>query len=276
MIELLQYQFIQNAIYASLLISILCGLVGTYVVSRRIVFIAGGVTHASFGGIGIGYFLGIHPLWGAAVFSTMAANVMHYFTGSGKLREDSAIGILWSFGMALGIIFIFITPGTPPNLMSYLFGNLLTVSSRELLMMLALALIVVLFFLFFYRLIIAIAFDESYAKTLRLPVQFINYALMTLIALVIVITIKAAGIILVMSYLTIPQSTSNLFFNDFKKIAFGSIVISVIGSLAGLAISYVLNVPTGASVITVFVIMFLIARIVFGITNKRKQRRVVV
>ena len=262
MLEVLQYQFIQNAVYASLLISILCGLVGTYVVSRRIVFIAGGVTHASFGGIGIGYFLGIHPLVGAAVFSTIAANIMHYFTGSGKLREDSAIGILWSFGMALGIIFIFITPGTPPNLMSYLFGNLLTVSSRELLMMLILAIVVVLFFIVFYRLMIAIAFDESYAKSLRLPVHFINYSLMTLIALVIVITIKAAGIILVMSYLTIPQSTSNLFFNDFRKIALGSIVISLLGSVVGLVISYLLNVPTGASVITVFVMLFLVARLV--------------
>jgi len=273
MIEVLQYQFIQNAVYASLLISILCGLVGTYVVSRRIVFIAGGVTHASFGGIGIGYFLGIHPLVGAAVFSTIAANIMHYFTGSGKLREDSAIGILWSFGMALGIIFIFITPGTPPNLMSYLFGNLLTVSSRELLMMLILAIVVVLFFIVFYRLMIAIAFDESYAKSLRLPVHFINYSLMTLIALVIVITIKAAGIILVMSYLTIPQSTSNLFFNDFRKIALGSIVISLLGSVVGLVISYLLNVPTGASVITVFVMLFLVARLVTGFLNKRKQDR---
>ncbi len=273
MLEVLQYQFIQNAVYASLLISILCGLVGTYVVSRRIVFIAGGVTHASFGGIGIGYFLGIHPLVGAAVFSTIAANIMHYFTGSGKLREDSAIGILWSFGMALGIIFIFITPGTPPNLMSYLFGNLLTVSSRELLMMLILAIVVVLFFIVFYRLMIAIAFDESYAKSLRLPVHFINYSLMTLIALVIVITIKAAGIILVMSYLTIPQSTSNLFFNDFRKIALGSIVISLLGSVVGLVISYLLNVPTGASVITVFVMLFLVARLVTGFLNKRKQDR---
>jgi len=273
MLEVLQYQFIQNAVYASLLISILCGLVGTYVVSRRIVFIAGGVTHASFGGIGIGYFLGIHPLVGAAVFSTIAANIMHYFTGSGKLREDSAIGILWSFGMALGIIFIFITPGTPPNLMSYLFGNLLTVSSRELLMMLILAIVVLLFFVVFYRLMIAIAFDESYAKSLRLPVHFINYSLMTLIALVIVITIKAAGIILVMSYLTIPQSTSNLFFNDFRKIALGSIVISLLGSVVGLVISYLLNVPTGASVITVFVVLFLVARLVTGFLNKRKQDR---
>lgn len=273
MLEVLQYQFIQNAVYASLLISILCGLVGTYVVSRRIVFIAGGVTHASFGGIGIGYFLGLHPLVGAAVFSTIAANIMHYFTGSGKLREDSAIGILWSFGMALGIIFIFITPGTPPNLMSYLFGNLLTVSSRELLMMLILAIVVVLFFVVFYRLMIAIAFDESYAKSLRLPVHFINYSLMTLIALVIVITIKAAGIILVMSYLTIPQSTSNLFFNDFRKIALGSIVISLLGSVVGLVISYLLNVPTGASVITVFVVLFLVARLVTGFLNKRKQDR---
>lgn len=273
MLEVLQYQFIQNAVYASLLISILCGLVGTFVVSRRIVFIAGGVTHASFGGIGIGYFLGIHPLVGAAVFSTIAANIMHYFTGSGKLREDSAIGILWSFGMALGIIFIFITPGTPPNLMSYLFGNLLTVSSRELLMMLILAIVVLLFFVVFYRLMIAIAFDESYAKSLRLPVHFINYSLMTLIALVIVITIKAAGIILVMSYLTIPQSTSNLFFNDFRKIALGSIVISLLGSVVGLVISYLLNVPTGASVITVFVMLFLVARLVTGFLNKRKQDR---
>jgi len=234
--DLTQYTFFTNAMEASLLISILCGIAGTWIVARRLVFIAGGITHASFGGIGLGYYLGINPLVGA-------------------------IGILWSFGMATGVLFIFLTPGYAPNLMTYLFGSLLTVGSTELNMMWILSAILVTFFVLFYRVILTIAFDENHARAMRLPVELVNYALMTLIALVIVLSIRVSGIILVISFLTIPQSTANLFARSFNYIMLSSVAISLVTSLAGLYLSYWLNVPSGATIIVVMVVVFVIVRI---------------
>lgn len=269
--DLFQYTFFTNALEASLLISILCGLAGTWIVARRLVFIAGGITHASFGGIGLGYFLGLNPLIGAAVFAVASANGMLFATRKGNLREDSAIGILWSLGMALGVLFIFLTPGYAPNLMTYLFGSLLTVGSAELNLMWLLAGVVVVFFALFYRVILTIAFDESHARTMRLPVDVVNYALMTLIALVIVLSIRVSGIILVISFLTIPQSTANLFARSFKQIMYASVGISLLTSVGGLYLSYWLNVPSGATIIVVMVVVFLIARLFAGLGKLRKS-----
>lgn len=269
--DLFQYTFFTNALEASLLISILCGLAGTWIVARRLVFIAGGITHASFGGIGLGYFLGLNPLIGAAVFAVASANGMLFATRKGNLREDSAIGILWSLGMALGVLFIFLTPGYAPNLMTYLFGSLLTVGLAELNLMWLLAGVVVVFFALFYRVILTIAFDESHARTMRLPVDVVNYALMTLIALVIVLSIRVSGIILVISFLTIPQSTANLFARSFKQIMYASVGISLFTSVGGLYLSYWLNVPSGATIIVVMVVVFLIARLFAGLGKLRKS-----
>lgn len=268
--DLFQYTFFTNALEASLLISILCGLAGTWIVARRLVFIAGGITHASFGGIGLGYFLGLNPLLGAAVFAVASANGMLFATRKGNLREDSAIGILWSLGMALGVLFIFLTPGYAPNLMTYLFGSILTVGNAELNLMWLLAGVVILFFALFYRVILTIAFDESHARTMQLPVDVVNYALMTLIALVIVLSIRVSGIILVISFLTIPQSTANLFARSFKQIMFASVGISLLTSVGGLYLSYALNVPSGATIIVVMVVVFLIARLLTGLNRWRK------
>ena len=146
MLELFNYDFFRNALLAALLSSITCGIIGTYIVTRRIVFMSGGLTHTSFGGIGIGYFLGINPIWGAAVFAVISALGIEYFTKKAELRNDSVIAMFWAFGMATGIIFIYITPGYAPDLMSYLFGNILTVSARDILFMAVLAVIIILFF----------------------------------------------------------------------------------------------------------------------------------
>jgi len=258
----LSYDFILHALEAALLASITCGIIGAYIVARRMVFISGGITHASFGGIGLGYFLGINPILGAAVFSILSAFGIRLISKQTDIREDSAIGILWSFGMAVGIIFIYLTPGYAPNLMSYLFGSILTVTSTDLTMMAILATITVLIFLLFYRTILFISFDEEYARSHNAPVETFNYLMLILVALVIVINIRVAGIILVISYLTIPQSTANLFVNDLKKIIIFSMIISFAGSILGLLISYYWNIPSGATIIFVFVLIFLFARII--------------
>lgn len=260
-LDLFHYQFFVNAFLSALLASIACGFIGTYIVARRIVFISGGITHASFGGIGISYFLGFNPVLGAAIFSILSALGIEFISKRTEVREDSAIGILWSLGMALGIIFIFLTPGYAPNLMTYLFGSILTVNSTDLLLMGLNTLFIVTFFFIFYRLILYISFDEEFARAHKVPVRTINNLLLIMVALTIVLSIRVVGIILVISFLTLPQTTANIFTKDFKKMIGLSVVIGCIGSFAGLMISYYENIPSGASIIFSFALIFIIARV---------------
>jgi len=261
LIELFSYKFFINAIIASLLTSISCGIIGTYIVSKRIVFISGGITHASFGGIGLGYFLGINPIIGAITFSIMSALGIEFMSKKTDIREDSAIAIMWSFGMALGIIFIFLTPGYAPNLMNYLFGNILTVSRLDIYLSFLLALGISIFFILFYKPIIYISFDEEFSRTRKIRVNILNYILISFVALTIVLSIKVAGIILVISLLTIPQASVNLFFKDFKKIIWYSILVGFSGSTGGLLVSYYLDIPSGAAIIFILVIIFILFKI---------------
>ena len=271
--ELFQYNFFTNALMAALLASVTCGIAGTYIVTRRMVFISGGITHASFGGIGIAYFLGLNPVLGAAVFSILSAMGIEFVSSRTNVREDSAIGILWSLGMALGIIFIFLTPGYAPNLMSYLFGSILTVGPTDLWLMAALGLFLAVFFTGFYHMILFIAFDEAYARAHKAPVQLFKYLLISLVAITIVLNIRVVGIILVISFLTIPQSTANLFTNNFRYIIFLSILIGIIGSVTGLMISYYWNIPSGATIIFTFVLIFGIAKAIQSLMIKSDIRR---
>lgn len=266
--QLFEFDFMQNAFWAALFTSISCGLIGTYVVAKRIVFISGGITHTSFGGIGIGYYLGINPLIGATVFAVLSALGIEYFTRKSEIRHDSMIGIFWSFGMAVGIIFVFLSPGYAPNLMSYLFGNILTVSKAGVYWMAALSTGIILVFVLLYKPILYIAFDETYALTRKLPVTLIKNILMVLIALTIVMSIRVIGIILLISLLTIPQTIANLFTKKFHRIMITSVIIALTGSMAGLLISYYLDIPSGASIIFSLILMFILARVAVNIKQK--------
>ncbi|MEI7828736.1 MAG: metal ABC transporter permease [Prolixibacteraceae bacterium] len=263
LMSLLAMNFFRNALLASLLASITCGIIGTYIVSRRIVFISGGITHASFGGIGMGYYMGFDPILGAVLFGIFSALGIEFFTRKADLREDSAIAMLWALGMALGIIFIFLTPGYAPNLMSYLFGNILTVSYTDLVFLTLLTIGIAAFFILFYRMILFISFDEEYALTNNTPVRLFNMILICLVALTIVLNIRVVGIILVMSLLTIPQAISNLFTRYFHKMIFLSILFGFVGSLSGLIFSYIYDIPSGAAIIFALVLMYGIAKIYF-------------
>ena len=261
-IELFSYDFFQKAFLAAVFASISCGIIGAYIVSRRIVFISGGITHASFGGIGLAFFLGFNPLLGAVLFAVLSALGIQFFTKVAEIREDSSIAIWWSLGMALGIIFVFLTPGYTPNLMSYLFGNILTVTTSELWWMFMLNLVIFFFFAVFLRKILYIAFDEEFARTAGLPVALFNYLIIVLIALTVVLNIRVVGIILILSLLTIPQATANLYTNDFKRLLVYSSLFAFVGTIAGLFISYFLNIPSGAAIIFTLVIIFGILRLV--------------
>ena len=262
MLELFHYDFFQHALVASLLAAISCGIIGAYIVARRMVFIGGGITHASFGGIGIAYFLGLNPLIGAAFFAVLSAFGINYFTHRGNIRQDSSIAIWWSLGMAIGIIFIALTPGYAPNLMSFLFGSILTVSVPDLIFMAVVSLFIALLFIFFFRLILTISFDEQFARARNLPVNLFNYLLMALSALAIVASIRISGVILVLSLLTLPQATANLFTKKFVSMILGSIVIGFIGMLSGLFLSYFTEMPSGATIILVLTTFFGIGKLV--------------
>ncbi len=272
-LSILDYQFFRHALAASILTSILAGMVGTYIVSRKIVFIGGGITHASFGGIGMAFYLGINPFIGAATFGVITALGIEWISGKGKMREDSAIAILWSLGMALGIIFVFTTPGYAPNLMSFLFGSILSVGRTDLIILLGFTLLTLLVFTIFFRPILHTAFDPEFAKTKGIPVRAYRYLMSVIMALAIVLSIRTVGIILVLSIFTIPQITAMLFTRNFSTIMPLSAVLGITGSIAGLFAAYFLNIPSGASIIFMLTAQLLALKMILKIythLNKRK------
>jgi zinc transport system permease protein len=260
--NIFQYEFIVKGLLGALFASITAGLAGTYVVSKRMVFLSGGITHASFGGIGIGYFLGFNPVIGAAVFGILSALGVEYLSVRQKIREDSAIGILWAFGMAIGIIFIYLTPGYTPNLMSYLFGSILTVTNADLIALGIMSLILILYFGIFYRTILYISFDEVFARTYSSYVNIFKYLTTSLIALTIVLNIRMAGVVLVISLLTIPPNIAMLFTRVYLKIVIWSIIAGFVGTATGYVISYFAGIPVGATIIFTLVIIWVLAKII--------------
>lgn len=271
--DLLQYVFFQNALLGSFLTAIACGIIGTYIVARRLVFISGGITHASFGGLGLGFYLNMNPVVMALAFAVASAFGVEWMSKKQGVREDSAIAGFWALGMAIGVIFIFLTPGYAPNLSAFLFGNILTITHGDIYWIALLVGLLVLFFSFFYREIVYVAFDGDFAVTQRLPVKTIEYVLMFFISVTIVVSIRLVGIMLLMSLLTLPQMTVNLFTSDFRKIIFGSIGIGFAGCVLGLILSYFLYVPSGAFIILVLVVVFLLLKGVQVWTSKSSANR---
>lgn len=271
--DLLQYTFFQHALIGSLLASIACGLVGTYIVTRRLVFISGGLTHSSFGGIGLGLYAGISPILAAAIFSVLSAFGVEWLSKRKDMREDSAIAVFWTLGMALGIMFTFLSPGFAPDLSAYLFGNILTITMGDIALLGGLAALLILFFVLYIHPIIYIAFDREFARSQGIPVQLFEYVLMMFIALTIVACLRMVGIVLVISLLTIPQMTANLFSHRFQRIIWLSIGIGYLSCLGGLMISFYLNVPSGASIIFFSIIIYAICKIgkSFWLTLRQKK-----
>ena len=261
LLELLQYTFFQHALLGSLFASIACGIIGTYIVTRRLVFISGGITHASFGGIGIGLYTGFSPILSAAIFSVLSAFGVEWLSKRKDMREDSAIAVFWTFGMAIGIIFSFLSPGFAPDLSAFLFGNILTITRTDIIVLAVLSLLLIVFFSIFLSPIIHIAFDREFARSQRIPVVLFEYILMMFIALTIVACLRMIGIVLAMSLLTIPQLTANLFTVSFKKIIFLSILFAYIGCLGGLLLSYQLQIPSGAAIIFFSILTYALCKI---------------
>jgi zinc transport system permease protein len=266
--NIFQYEFVIKGLLGAIFASITAGLAGTYIVSRRMVFLSGGITHASFGGIGIGYFAGINPVLGAAVFGILSALGVEYLSVRHKIREDSAIGILWAFGMAIGIIFIYLTPGYAPDLMSYLFGSILTVTYADIVALGIMSFVLIIYFSAFYRTILYISFDESFARTYSSFVDIFKYITTALVALTIVLNIRMAGVVLVLSLLTIPPNIAMIFTKVYSRIIIGSVVAGFAGTSAGYTISYFAGIPVGATIIFTLVLIWVIAKGFFRVFRK--------
>jgi len=270
--SLFQYEFVIKGLLGAVFASITAGLAGTYIVSKRMVFLSGGITHASFGGIGIGYFMGINPVFGAAVFGIISALSVEYLSVRQKIREDSAIGILWAFGMAVGIIFIYLTPGYSPNLMSYLFGSILTVTRGDIIALGIMSVILILYFGIFYRTILYISYDEVFARTYSKYVNVFKYITTALVALTIVLNIRMAGVVLVLSLLTIPPNIAILISKNYSTIVLLSITAGFAGTSAGYAISYFAGIPTGATIIFTLVILWVLVKIFVNLSRRLNKR----
>lgn len=270
--EIFQYQFLAHAALACLLCGIACGMIGTYVVCRRLVFLSGGITHASFGGIGMAYYFGANPLLGALIFAILSAWGIETFTSRKQIREDSAIGLIWSLGMAIGIIFIYLTPGYAPNLMSFLFGNILSVTSTDIIWMAIVDAFILLIFATMYRPILYVAFDREYARSQNFPTRIVSYLMATLVAITIVISIRVVGIVLLISLLTIPAVIGNLISKSFNRILLYGSVIAALSAFAGLYISYKTNIPSGASTIFVLTLTLIAVKTTTFVRNKRSLK----
>ena len=257
--SLLAYDFMRNALYASLLVGIVCGLVGTLVVLNRIVFLGGGIAHAAYGGIGLAYYFGQDPLLGAILFSILSAlgmGVVHLRT---KTRSDTLIGVMWSIGMAVGIIFVSLTPGFKADLMSYLFGSLLAVSAGDLRVMALVALLVGAFVVIFFRSLQAISYDEVFSTVRNVPVSALYLLMLVMIGLTVVAAMRVVGLIMVIAMLTIPPAVAGLFLKDMKGMMLLSIGLSWLFSALGLLVSFTLNLQAGSVIILVAALSYLAA-----------------
>lgn len=243
------YTFVQNMFLAGFLASIACGIIGTYVVVKRIVFIGGGIAHTTFGGIGMAYYFGFEPMIGAAIFALAAAISVGLISIKTRIREDSAIGILWVIGMALGILFIKKTDGYIPDPMSILFGNILLVSSQEIRLMMILLVVIIAATLFFYKDLLALTFDEEFATISGIRTGVMNVVLLCLMGLTIVLLLKVVGVVLVIAMLTIPASISGLFTYSLKKMMICATITGALLTFFGLVISWEYDLPPGATIV---------------------------
>lgn len=257
--DIMTYEHLADAFVACLLSAITCGIVGSYVVARRMVFLSGGITHASFGGLGLAIYAGFNPLVGALLFASVASVGVEFASRRGRIREDSAIGIIWSVGMALGALFMSLTPGYAVELPSYLFGSISLVDGGDIKWLAALMVVVVAGALLLGRKIMYVTFDEEYARSQGLPVSLIAYIMSVVVAITIVLSIKVMGIVLLMSLVTIPTVVANTLTKDYRTITLLAVIMALVCNVAGFVMSYEIELPNGGGIPTGSCIIFLLS-----------------
>lgn len=256
---IMQHSFLQNALLGGILASLSCGVVGSFVVVRRIGYLAGGIAHAVLGGMGVAFFLGKAPLSGALLSALLAAIIISFVTQRGHQQEDTIISALWAVGMATGILFIAKTPGYNVDLMSYLFGNVLMISGHDLLLIALLDGGILLFTLLFFKQLLALCYDSEFATLRGIPVETLNTLLLCLVAITVVILIQIVGLILVIALLTLPAATARLYSATLVGMMALATGIGLIVTSGGLALSYNYDLPAGATIALLSGLSYLVA-----------------
>ena len=270
--DILQYSHLSNALWVAILSGIACGLIGTYVVARRMVFLSGGITHSSFGGMGIALYAGTNPIVGAMIFAVAAALGIEWASERGRIRQDSAIGIVWSIGMAVGILFMSLRPGyASGDLAAYLFGSIVTVSRGDVTALAILCAVLIIGALLCMRSIMYVAFDREYAASQNIPTRTVSYVMAAIIAVTIVLSIRIMGIVLLISLLTIPVTIVNTFTKSFRTLAPAAAAVAVAGNLAGLALSYNFEVSPGAAIIFTLTVTLILVKLLTLLVKKRRR-----
>lgn len=256
--DIATYEHLSDAFIACILSAITCGIVGSYVVARRMVFLSGGITHASFGGLGVALYAGFNPLLGALLFASVASVGVEFASRRGNIREDSAIGIIWSVGMALGALFMSLTPGYAVELPSYLFGSISLVDGADIKWLALLMVMVVVGAMLYGRKIMYMTFDEEYARSQGVPTTVVAYVMSVVVAVTIVLSIKVMGIVLLMSLVTIPTVVANTLSKDFRWITLLAVLTALLCNIAGFVMSYEVVLPSGGGIPTGSCIIFLL------------------
>ncbi len=251
MFEALQYDFMRNALAAACLASVICGIVGTMVVTKRLVAMAGGVAHAAYGGIGMALFFGFSPQLGAMAFALASSLFMAWVTLKRQSRADAIIGIVWAVGMAIGVLFADLTPGYVADLMSYLFGSILMVAKADIILMASMAVLLCSLVPLFYGQLLAYSYDEEFARVRGVPVAHLHFALIVLTSLSIVLVIRMVGLILVIALLSIPPYMAERYCRSLAGMMVLSSLLSLAFSLSGLFLAYRFNLTSGAAIIIV-------------------------
>ena len=272
--DILRYEYLANALLAAIFAGITCGIVGTYIVSRRMVFLCGGITHASFGGLGIALYMGINPIVGALVFAIFSAIGVEWASDKGRMREDSAIGIIWSIGMAIGALFMSLTPGyTSGDLASYMFGSIITVTEQDITMLGILTALCIIGAILLSRQIMYMAFDRTFSSSQGIATRLISYVMSVIVAITIVMAIRIMGIVLLLSLFTIPVVTANSLSKSYTTITLWASIIGVVGAVLGLIMSYNWEVPPGVSIIFTLTIALIGAKLL-SLRSKKKANAI--
>jgi len=268
---ILNYTFMQNAVLAALLASVVTGIIGTIAIERKLISMSGGIAHASFGGIGLGYLLGFEPIWGGLIFAVGSSVLISKLPNNRKIKADTLTGILWSFGMALGILFIALAPGYMPDMTSYFFGDILSVSNSEIVYMSIITFVILFIFIALYRYLILYLYDEEYAKIRGISVKLLRWIVYILIPIGIIVLVRVVGVILTIALMTIPTSISKLFFKSFDKVVISSVAASIILCITGLVVSYYVNIPSGVCIVVISTLVYLVFLLMKNVVLKKKH-----
>ena len=270
--DIFEYQYLANSLLAAIFAGITCGIVGTYVVARRMVFLCGGITHASFGGFGIALYAGVTAIGGALIFATLSAMGIEWASDKGKIREDSAIGIIWSIGLAIGALFMSLTPGyTSGDLAGYMFGSIVTVTTQDIIVLGIFTLLCVIGTILWWRPIMYLAFDRDFAASQGIASRAASYILTVVVAITIVLAIRIMGIVLLLSLFTIPAVTANIISKSYAKITLLSAAIAVCGAVGGLVASYNWEIPPGTCIIFILTVALIAAKLLSLRSKKVKN-----